>query len=169
MREEVLTALSRTQITIRREWEQRLRERPIVSALALPDLMIRLMDWTLDSIWTDVRTGGLAALREIDWPTHCACNANPLTGYFLCAKDTFIALFETTDIELPPMSPGEKNLCAIELMRALDRVAAKEIQTFCALCQQRPYSSESTSVGTSNVQNAGFPAQHPNCVAKVPL
>jgi len=123
----------------------------VVSALALPDLLIRLMDWTLDSIWTHLRTDGSSSRTEIDWTMHCVCNANPLTSYFLCAKDTFIALFENNDWDLAPMSPGEKNLCAIELVRALDQVAAQEIQTFCALCQQRHDNNEPISLPSAGM------------------
>lgn len=105
--------------------------------MALPDLLIPLMNWTLEAIWTDVRKGRSRRADEQDWAGYCTCRANPLTGYFLCAKDTFVALFEAESSQLPPMAPGEKQMCALELIRALDRVAVREIQTFCSVCQQK--------------------------------
>ena len=112
--------------------------------MALPELLIPLMDWTLEALWTDLRKGRSRPAIEPDWASLCGCQANPLTGYFLCAKDTFAALFETESSQLPPMSPGEKQMCALELMRALDRVATREIQTFCSVCQQKQNCAPST-------------------------
>ncbi|HEY9155332.1 MAG TPA: hypothetical protein VIM69_09390 [Opitutaceae bacterium] len=109
--------------------------------MALPELLIPLMDWTLEAIWTDVRKGRSRDATGVDWAAYCGCLSNPLTGYFLCAKDTFVALFEKEGPQLPPMSPGEKQMCSIELMRALDRVAAREIETFCSVCQKKQNSS----------------------------
>ena len=137
MREEVLTSLRRLQPTLRRHWERRLRERPVVSAMALPDQLDPQLDRTLDSIWTDLRNGRSRETVENDWSVSCVCRANPLTEYFLCVKQTFLALFEQDAAALPSLTPGEKQMCSLEILRALDRVAAREIQTFCSVCQQK--------------------------------
>jgi len=132
--------------TILERWEVLLRAEPVTSPLANPDALVYLMDWTLDRFFQALR--GPLSRRRINARENsksacdrerglCACRMNPLLAYFSTAET---ALIQAT---LPILQPRERESVLSAIRLALQVVAKREIDTFCAVCQRRHTSSAS--------------------------
>jgi len=133
--------------TILERWEALLRAEPVSSPLANPDSLVYLMGWTLDRFFTAMR-GPLSRRRITDRGSNkteisdvrelCVCKMNPLIAYFATAE---LALVQTA---LPILQPRERESALSAVRLAMQVVAKREIDTFCAVCQRR--NAPSTSV-----------------------
>ncbi|MFO1448142.1 MAG: hypothetical protein U1F61_08305 [Opitutaceae bacterium] len=143
MHEVLLHALRRHRATLRARWETLLRAEPACSPLANPDVLVLMMEWTLDE-WENAMRHQPSRRRRAhslpDTPSEeCPCGMNPLLRYFSTAET---ALDEALTILPIPTGEGEAAIFAREAFvadakRALKVVAGREIATFCAVCQQR--------------------------------
>jgi hypothetical protein len=126
--------------TILERWEVLLRAEPVSSPLANPDSLVYLMGWTLDRFFSALR-GPLSRRRISDRGSNkvdvkevrelCACKMNPLLTYFATAEQ---ALIHTA---LPILQPRERESALSAVRLAMQIVAKREIDTFCAVCQRR--------------------------------
>ena len=133
--------------TILERWETLLRAEPVSSPLANPDSLVYLMGWTLDRFFTAMR-GPLSRRRITDRGSNkteisdvrelCVCKMNPLIAYFATAE---LALVQTA---LPILQPRERESALSAVRLAMQVVAKREIDTFCAVCHRRH--APSTSV-----------------------
>lgn len=108
---------------------------PPSSALATPEALVHLMDWTLQRIEAELCAphGNRNPHRD---PV-CPCGLNPLTTYFITAENAAVeTLFADTTgwVALPP---PEREDVLRRLRIAIQRVALREIEAFCAMCKQR--------------------------------
>jgi len=147
MHEVLLHALRRQRSILRSRWETLLRSEPASSPLANPDILVLMMDWTLDE-WEAAmrrpasrrrRPAGSANLERGD----CPCGMNPLLRYFHTAE---LALDEMLAALPIPAGEGEPAIFAREafvadVRRSFKVVADREIETFCAVCRQHQRSS----------------------------
>jgi hypothetical protein len=136
MHESVVTALQTHRPALRHRWEKRLRALPPSSALATPDALVHLMDWTLDRFFKELSAGKARSARA-SREDPCPCGLNPLLAYFVAAED---ALIETLfmDEALWPALPGSAREEAIAAVRhAIQKVGHSEISSFCALCRHK--------------------------------
>jgi hypothetical protein len=134
--------------TILERWEVLLRAEPVTSPLANPDSLVYLMGWTLDR-FVEVLRGPLGRKRisergsnkpaYIETRELCACKMNPLLAYFATAEQ---ALIQTV---LPTLQPRERESVLSAVRLAMQAVAKREIDTFCAVCQRRPGSAASAA------------------------
>jgi hypothetical protein len=132
--------------TILERWEVLLRAEPVSSPLANPDSLVYLMGWTLDRFFTALR-GPLSRRRITDRGSNkaeisdvrelCVCKMNPLLAYFATAEQ---ALIQTA---LPILQPRERESALSAVRLAMQVVAKREIDTFCAVCQRRHATSTS--------------------------
>lgn len=144
MHESTLSALHAMRPDLRKRWEVLLRAEPVSSPLASPDSLVYLMDWTLDRVFKAIRSAS-PRKRSRHRPTEtqmrpsngCECGMNPLLAYFTTAERALLECVFLADSPLPPMTPGEREVCAAEIQLALQAVARQEIDTFCAVCQRR--------------------------------
>lgn len=140
MHDNLLRTLQGLRPTILERWEVLLRAEPITSPLANPDSLVYLMNWTLDRFLAVLR-GPLARRRisergsnklaYIEESKLCACKMNPLLAYFATAEQ---ALVQTL---LPTLEPREREGVLSSVRLAMQAVAKREIDTFCAVCQRR--------------------------------
>lgn len=149
MHDTLLRTLQGLRPTILERWEALLRAEPVTSPLANPDSLVYLMGWTLDRFFSALR-GPLARRRlsergsnnkpaYIEESQLCACKMNPLLAYFATAEQ---ALIQTA---LPTLQPHERESALSAVRLAMQAVAKREIDTFCAVCQRRPDSSSSAA------------------------
>jgi hypothetical protein len=127
--------------TILERWEALLRAEPVTSPLANPDSLVYLMAWTLDR-FVEILRGPIGRKRisehgsnkpaYIETRELCACKMNPLLAYFATAEQ---ALIQTV---LPTLQPREREAVLPTVRLAMQAVAKREIDTFCAVCQRRP-------------------------------
>lgn len=143
MHEGLRHALRRHRPTLRSLWESLLRAEPVSSPLANPDVLVLMMDWTLDELEAAMRHAPSRRRRPPARagtpPDGCECRMNPLLIYFRTAEAALDRVLE----ELPlPVDEGEAAIFTREAFvadarRALRHVSAREIATFCAVCQHR--------------------------------
>ena len=129
MDERSLSSLQAHRPTLSKKWEARLRAAPVTSPLANPDSLVHLMEWTLDQVFRE-----LAAhhpRRKTPRPPRppCPCGLNPLIAYFSTAKVSLHEALETC-AGGRPIEPTD----AEAMEQALEIVARRELETFCALC-----------------------------------
>jgi len=146
MNDSLLRTLQGLRPTILERWEVLLRAEPVTSPLANPDSLVYLMGWTLDRFFTALR-GPLARRRIAERGSNrasfaeerdlCACKMNPLLAYFATAE---LALVQAA---LPTLQPRERESALNIIRLALQVVAKREIDTFCAVCQRRHTPSSS--------------------------
>jgi hypothetical protein len=120
---------------LRVRWEEHLRSLPPSTAMATPDALVHLMDWTLQRIEAELCAphGNRNPHRD---PV-CPCGLNPLTTYFITAENAVVeTLFASTNgwVSLPPV---EREDVLRRLRIAIQRVALREVEAFCEICKQR--------------------------------
>jgi hypothetical protein len=149
MHDQLLHTLQGLRPTILERWEVLLRAEPVTTPLANPDSLVYLMGWTLDR-FVDTLRGPLGRKRiaergsnkqpaYIETRDLCACKMNPLLAYFATAEQ---ALVQTV---LPTLQPREREAVLSAVRLAMQAVAKREIDTFCAVCQRRPASATATA------------------------
>jgi hypothetical protein len=140
MNDNLLRTLQGLRPTLLERWEVLLRAEPVTSPLANPDSLVYLMGWTLDRFFTALRgplsrrriTGrGSNRASLVEERELCACKMNPLLAYFATAE---LALIQAA---LPILQPRERESVLLTIRLALQVVAKREIDTFCAVCQRR--------------------------------
>jgi hypothetical protein len=146
MHDTMLRTLQGLRPTILERWETLLRAEPVTSPLANPDSLVYLMGWTLDRFFSALR-GPLSRRRIADRGSNkpayieerelCACKMNPLLAYFTTAEQALVQAL------LPTLQPRERESVLSAVRLAMQAVAKREIDTFCAVCQRRHESEPS--------------------------
>jgi hypothetical protein len=142
MQSELLNALRARQPDIRERWLELLRIEPFTTPLAHPASLASLIDWTLREILAGLATGQpLRRTRHHHVGTpqcaHCLCGRNPLVSYFDAARQALRQGLILTQATFPHLAPFERDASLAELNAVLDRVAQREIEAFCSVCQHR--------------------------------
>lgn len=114
---------------IKAEWRRLLRQEPALTALGHPDTLAFLMDATLRELAADLETATAVERRPPAAPLHraCRCGLNPLLKYFATGE---LALRIGARAAL-----GENFDAALALFQ---RLAQREIEALCSVCQRRP-------------------------------
>jgi hypothetical protein len=168
MHEANLDALRSARALFRARWDFLLRAQPVHSPMGHPDTLTHLMDWTLDDIFDRLRKGRLPTTIHSDpsnFPpqpaNYCPCGANPLLNYFICLRRAFLEWVEHESFPLLGLSPQERDGCVFEFLYTLETVAEREIQSFCAVCQQRK-TKELCNMSSGLVGASGMLGRHQN-------
>lgn len=129
MNERCLRALQARRPTLTYQWEALLHAAPVISPLGHPDTLIHMMERTLDQIFHELSHPS-ARKRQPSLPDDfCRCGHNPLVMYFTTA----VFAFQTTLGQCADEEPVSRE-DAEEVKRTINRIARREIMTFCALC-----------------------------------
>lgn len=149
MHEALLRALQAQRPTLLARWESLLRANPSPNALGNPDVLVLMMNWTLEEWESTLRRPNIRRRRSSRMGTSegtadpCPCGQNPLLGYFRSAETALDEALATLVAPKAgdPASAAEWSLSrdafATEARRALRQVADREISSFCAVCRQR--------------------------------
>mgnify|MGYP001316387927 CR=1 FL=1 len=135
---EFLRALESQRPGIRANWENLLRLERMSTPLANPDTLVHLLDVTLNEIFLDLR---LWSPRRR--PSHvpapaCPCGRNPLLAYFAAGRQALHQALVVAQASTPEVAPAERNETMACLDQVFGRIARREIESFCAICQFRP-------------------------------
>ncbi len=146
----VIRALGFERPAIRTHWEGLLRLERINSPLAQPDLLVRLLDPTLDNIlallpvWTVRR-------RPTRMPLPCCpCGRNPLLAYYTAGHQALHEALVMIQARTPALTDAARDEAFACLDQVFRHIARREIESFCALCQFRQ---------TANPPRAGRPGR----------
>ena len=116
---------------VKAEWSRRLRSQPAITALANPDILVRLMDETLgqfDALLRTKPTGPKVPARTKRLSSSCQCGLNPLLAYF----STGGAAMAAVAAELS----GADAIDCETLRLAWDCLTKREIGLFCGSCRR---------------------------------
>ena len=134
----LIQALRDCRAHILARWETLLRSERVNTALASPDLLVRLFDATIDTVFVELTlsSGSLDLAPISSWEkirAKCPCRRNPLLAYYSTAEHV---LLETlTKLEAVT---HQKNVSAADELRSVIRlIALHEIESFCSVCQYR--------------------------------
>jgi len=159
MHESFLHALQTQRTGLRQRWEELLRAERVTSPLAQPDSLVYLMDWTLDSLFNELKQPQYRRHRDRSphrgSRQHCVCGLNPLLSYFATAEQAVIEVLFVSDDTFVFLGPTERSSSLVDLKNALSEVARREIDSFCAVCQSKtsaaqPHKGEGTDQPTLN-------------------
>lgn len=120
---------------LRSRWEQHLRSLPPSTAMATPDALVHLMDWTLQRIEAELCAphGNRNPHRD----PICPCGLNPLTTYFITAENAAVETLFADSVGWVALPPPEREDILRRMRIAIQRVALREVEAFCAMCKQR--------------------------------
>jgi hypothetical protein len=120
---------------LRTRWEQHLRSLPPSTAMATPDALVHLMDWTLQRVEAELCAHN--GHRNPHRDPICPCGLNPLTTYFITAENAAVETLFADTSGWVLMPPSEREEVLRRLRIAIQRVALREVEAFCAMCKQR--------------------------------
>jgi hypothetical protein len=153
MQETWVKALCAERHAIRDGWEVLLRAARVETPLGHPDMLVFMMDWTLDEIFDELRsplmrrrgarTGRAAALRQ-----QCPCGRNPLLTYFSSAERILHETLLLAQTGAEECTRLEREMAQAELHEIVREVGQREIGAFCGVCQHRQEIDRSTSEPT---------------------
>lgn len=136
MHHTLIVALLARRNFLRARWEGKLRALPPSSALAEPDALVHLMSWTLEQFYQELQPTGRPPPPEPDSP-HCPCGINPLIAYFVTGEAAVLEEMLDPNGKWVALDPDQRVEEIARARSAIRRVAAKEIESFCAVCQHR--------------------------------
>lgn len=132
MEASVTGLLDRLRPLIKQRWEILLRAEPVVSPLATPDMLVFLMDATLDQLNAALHTRSVKNWLRHNQPmiaplqSQCACGINPLLAYYSTGRTAVCAV------------AGEKLGPALaEVLLFYHGIAQKDIEALCGVCCHR--------------------------------
>ena len=127
---------------MRARWEALLRAEPVVTPLGLPDTLVHLIDTTLSEIFSALEAS--SGRSPPDDPTAtlaghpvCPCGRNPLLAYFTAAEQALREGLIFSQAACAPLDPHERDASLRELDTVVRRIAEREIEAFCGMCQFR--------------------------------
>jgi len=129
-----LSQLRAVRSAIKREWETLLRAEPTLSPLGHPDMLVFLMDETLDQLHD-----GLQGQPLKDWLSRSPALVAPLQRSCLCRINSLLNYYTTG--ELAVRAATAKVLKPEEVEEAVlifHALAHQEIETLCSVCRHPP-------------------------------
>jgi hypothetical protein len=140
MEDSMILALTRRRGEIHRRWDALLHLERAATPLADPDLLARLINWTLDKVFDKLR--GLRARRRGKRPPNfaelgarCHCGQNPFLLYFLAGEQALLEGLVLSQNEDPLLKPAHRDTAVAELYLVINEIAATEIESLCSLCR----------------------------------
>lgn len=140
MHPSLLRELQARRFSTRARWEALLHAEPVVTPLGLPAALVHLIDKTLEEVFTQLDRSSLRLQTHGRAASHqaiCPCGRNPLLAYFTAAEQALREGLVLCQAACAPIDPGERDTAIRELDAVLTRIAKREIQAFCGLCQFR--------------------------------
>jgi hypothetical protein len=123
-------------------WRELLALEPVSTALARPETLSFLMPWTIEEVVGALMKGDRRGLRPGESsgtvaPALCECGLNPLLVYFSCLERVLDEYTMSLSGGTTLANMRQRQFLQARLRRAVRGVAAREIDSFCAVCQRR--------------------------------
>ena len=134
----LLRALAEHRPSIRAQWEKLLRLDRGTTALARPDTLVHLIDATLDEVYA--KLPAWSARRQAYRPPEpvCPCGRSPFLAYFACGRQALHEGLVTVQASRPGLTPPDRDEAFARLDQVFSRIARREIESFCSVCQFHP-------------------------------
>ena len=151
MRENLVNALRMRRPHVRARWEDLLRIERASSPLANPDALVHLLEWTLDEIFLAL-ANPLPPPRQSrhapanDYRHECPCGRNPLLTYFAAGEQALREALVMAQASSTPIEASERDAALEQLDVELHRIARREIEAFCGVCQHRLFAATPTAI-----------------------
>jgi hypothetical protein len=133
---ELLEQLREQSPAIHVRWETLLRVEPVVSPLASPDALTLLIPDTIAKVLTALAAAPRRSLslrdEAADRIVACDCGHNPYRAFFVAGEQACVETLVLLQAKQPAAKRRESDMA--ELIRAVRRIAAGEIDTFCSIC-----------------------------------
>lgn len=140
--EESLVQLLRTKCAdIRSRWSDLLHVERALSPLAHPDMLVYLLDETLEKIFTGLSSAAgqknPAPLAPAPaWP-RCDCGLNPYIRFYAAGELALLEALVISQAEIHVRDATARDLAVLELYEVVRRFARNDVELFCSLCQLR--------------------------------
>lgn len=134
MRPSVVQALSDRRAQIRARWETLLRIEHTVTPLANPDLLVLLMDQTLDEIFAALRRTRPPAVTPL--PAHIGAD-NPFRIYYQGAEQVLLEALVLEQVATPGLDAAERDTGLAELKTVVQAIASRDIAAFEGVSRHR--------------------------------
>jgi hypothetical protein len=135
MQDRILRMLRDRRSQVRRSWEALLRVEPVVSPLANPDTLIHMLDHTFDELIAAQNAAPLAEASAAFFD--CPCGRNPLISYFAAGRQAMHEWLVRVQAEVSGLTTTERDAALMKLNAAFRRIANRDIEAFCGVCQFR--------------------------------
>ncbi len=141
MQGELVQALlsRRTQICAR--WTALLHIERANTALAHPDTLIHLLDWTFESIIQalelTLNRKTLAVAQANSARPDCPCGRNPYLYFFIAGEQAWLEALVFTQVAMPKLEAVARDQAVAELLNVVRTLARTEVEAFCSVCQYR--------------------------------
>jgi hypothetical protein len=141
----LIQALSSRRREIRQRWDSLLRLERIETPLANPDVLVYMIDSTLNRIFDELRgrkafIGGEPSSSVALLRADCPCGKNPFLGHFLAGEQAVLEALVLTQSGDASLDPAHRSDAVAELYFTINAIARGEIETLCSLCKNRPRS-----------------------------
>lgn len=136
MQASLLRQFQTRRFSIRAHWEALLRAAPVTTPLGLPDALVHLMDDTLEEVFAALERPGFSR-SPISGLSPCTCGRNPLLAYYAAAEQALHEGLVLAQAATAPLDPAARDGALDELNAVLQRIAQREIEAFCGICQFR--------------------------------
>lgn len=142
MQASLLHELQCRRFAMRARWEALLRAEPVTTPLGLPDALVHLIEGTLEEVFAALREPATRSRSEFRGAESnaapiCPCGRNPYLAYFTAAEQALREGLILAQAACAPIDPVERDASLRELDAVLQRIAKREIEAFCGLCQFR--------------------------------
>jgi hypothetical protein len=135
--------------------------------MATPDALVHLMDWTIQRVEAELCAphGNRNPHRD----PICPCGLNPLTTYFITAENAAVETLFADAKGWVALPPPEREDVLRRLRIAIQRVALREVEAFCAMCKQRESHEYPQPLSQTLKSPEATPASTPLAAAARPL
>jgi hypothetical protein len=141
MQDSLVQALRTQRPQIRERWEHLLRVERAHTALAHPDTLVHLLDWSIDAVLHALTARPplrrLPTAESSRLRAECECGRNPLLHFFIAGEQALLEALVLAQSHLPHLEPASRDHAVTELYLAVRRLARAEVTVICSLCQHR--------------------------------
>jgi len=137
MDDQTQRALVEHRLFIRAQWERLLRLDRGNTALARPDTLVHLLDTTLDEICATLPAAAKRRRPSGQPGPVCPCGHNPFLDYFAAGRQALRETLVLIQSRQPELTAADRDAAMVSLDQVLNRIARREIEAFCGVCQLR--------------------------------
>jgi hypothetical protein len=136
----VQRALAEHRPQIRAQWEKLLRLDRGTSPLARPDTLVHLIDTTLDEIFASLPAWSARRHASRHPEPVCPCGRSPFLAYFSTGRQALNEALINAQAGMPELTASARDDAFACLDQVFSRIARREIESFCSVCQFHPVS-----------------------------
>jgi hypothetical protein len=148
MQGELVQALLKRRAHICARWAALLHIERANSALAHPDTLIHLLDWTCDSIIHALEERTPLSIKTTLSRPECPCGRNPYLYFFIASEQAWLEALVFIQFAIPKLDPVDRDEAVAELLLVIRTLAQTEVESFCSVCQYRNEALATAKIAT---------------------